>query len=94
MGVPVVSLAGNTAVSRAGSSLLSNTGLSHLVARSEQEYLNTAAGLLGDAKTLGALRSGLRSRLEASPVMDMPRFVVDLEAALRETWNTWCSKHR
>jgi predicted O-linked N-acetylglucosamine transferase (SPINDLY family) len=94
MGVPVVSLAGNTAVSRAGSSLLSNTGLSHLVARSEQDYLNTAAGLLGDAKTLGALRSGLRSRLEASPVMDMPRFVVDLEAALRETWNTWCSKHR
>jgi predicted O-linked N-acetylglucosamine transferase (SPINDLY family) len=94
MGVPVVSLAGDTAVSRAGSSLLSNTGLAHLVARSEEDYLTTAAGLLGDAVTLGVMRGELRNRLEASPVMDMPRFVLGLEAAYRETWRNWCSEHR
>jgi predicted O-linked N-acetylglucosamine transferase (SPINDLY family) len=90
MGVPVVSLAGETAVSRAGSSVLSSAGLPELVARNKADYLTIAAGLLSDAKTPGS-RGELRRRLEASPVMDMPRFVVGLEAAFRQAWRNWCS---
>jgi predicted O-linked N-acetylglucosamine transferase (SPINDLY family) len=90
MGVPVVSLAGRTAVSRAGSTLLSNVGLEHLVARSEGQYLELATGLIRDADGLAELRGGLRGRLESSPVMDAPRFARDLEAAFRTVWRTWC----
>lgn len=90
MGVPVISLAGRTAVSRAGSSLLSNVGLEHLVARSEEGYLDLAAGLIGDPDTLTSMRAGLRPRLEASPIMDAPAFVHDLEKAFREMWRDWC----
>jgi predicted O-linked N-acetylglucosamine transferase (SPINDLY family) len=90
MGVPVVTLAGQTAVSRGGASLLSNVGLPELVARSEDEYVDIAADLIGDADRLASLRAGLREKLESSPVMDAPRFVRGLEAAFREMWRTWC----
>ncbi len=90
MGVPVVSLAGRTAVSRAGSTLLSNVGLEHLVARSAAQYIEIAAGLIGDAGGLAELRRGLRDRLESSPVMDARQFARDFEAALRTVWRTWC----
>jgi predicted O-linked N-acetylglucosamine transferase (SPINDLY family) len=92
MGVPVVSLAGRTAVSRAGLTLLSNVGLEHLVARSEEQYVEIAAGLIRDARGLAALRLELRRRVESSPVMDAPEFARDLEAAFRTAWRAWCER--
>jgi predicted O-linked N-acetylglucosamine transferase (SPINDLY family) len=90
MGVPVVSLAGRTAVSRAGSTLLANVGLEHLVARSEERYVELAAALIRDAAGLTALRRDLRRRIESSPVMAARPFVRDLEAAFRIAWRVWC----
>lgn len=90
MGVPVVSLAGRTAVSRAGSTLLAHAGLAHLVARSEEQYVELAAGLMGDARGLAALRRELRARVEASLVMDTAQFTRDFEAAIRSAWRAWC----
>lgn len=92
MGVPVVSLAGETAVSRAGSSILSNVGLGHWVARSEAQYVDLAAGLMRDSAGLAALRQELRKRLESSPVMNAPDFTRGLEAAFRDMWRTWCTR--
>jgi predicted O-linked N-acetylglucosamine transferase (SPINDLY family) len=92
MGVPVVSLAGRTAVSRAGSTLLSNIGLEHLIARNEEQYIELAAGLIRDASGLAALRRELRKRIESSPVMDAKRFARDLEAAFRNAWHAWCER--
>jgi predicted O-linked N-acetylglucosamine transferase (SPINDLY family) len=92
MGVPVVSLAGRTAVSRAGSTLLSNVGLGHLVARTEDEYVERAAELIRDQGRLAELRRSLRPVLEASPVMNAPQFARDFEAALRDAWRAWCER--
>jgi protein O-GlcNAc transferase len=91
MGVPVVTMTGATAVSRAGSTLLENAGLRECVARSESEYLELAAVLLRDGARLAALRSQLRARLRQSPVMDAASFTRGLEAAYREMWRTWCA---
>jgi predicted O-linked N-acetylglucosamine transferase (SPINDLY family) len=93
MGVPVVSLVGNTAVSRAGSTLLTNAGLEKLVAHSADQYVELAAGLMRDAGGLAALRGQLRERLESSPVMDARQFARDLEAAFVTVWRAWC-EHR
>jgi protein O-GlcNAc transferase len=90
MGVPVVTLAGRTAVSRAGSTILSNIGLERLVARSEAQYIELAAELIHDRNGLAELRRGLRQRLESSPLMDAPQFARDFEAALRKAWRAWC----
>jgi predicted O-linked N-acetylglucosamine transferase (SPINDLY family) len=92
MGVPVVTLTGATAVSRAGSTLLEHAGLSECVARSESAYLEIAANLLRDRARLAALRRDLRARLEQSPVMDAVGFTRGLEAAYREMWRTWCAQ--
>lgn len=92
MGVPVVTLVGRTAVSRAGSSLLSNASLPDLVARTEEQYVDIAAGLVRDAPRLAALRRELRPRLESSPLMDVPRFTRHLEAAFRGMWREWCAE--
>jgi predicted O-linked N-acetylglucosamine transferase (SPINDLY family) len=92
MGVPVVSLAGRTAVSRAGSTLLSHVGLDHLVTRSEEQYVEIAAGLIRDARGLAAVRRELRRRLESSPIMDAPQFASDLEAVFRTAWRAWCER--
>jgi predicted O-linked N-acetylglucosamine transferase (SPINDLY family) len=92
MGVPVVSLAGRTAVSRAGSTLLANVGLERLVARNEEQYVELAAALIRDASALAALRRELRERIESSPVMDAKRFARDLETAFRRVWRVWCER--
>jgi protein O-GlcNAc transferase len=91
MGVPVVSLAGRTAVSRAGSTLLSNIGLERLVATTEEQYVERAAELIRDQGQLAELRRQLRDRLESSPVMNAPQFARDFEAALKDAWRAWCA---
>ena len=90
MGVPVVTLAGRTAVSRAGTTLLCNVGLDDLVARSAEQYVELAAKLIRDTERLAELRRDLRTRLEASPIMDARLFARDFEAALRTGWCAWC----
>jgi protein O-GlcNAc transferase len=92
MGVPVITLVGNTVVGRAGLSQLTNLGLPELIARTPQEYVRIAAGLANDLPRLAELRRTLRPRMEASPLMDAPRFARNIEAAYRQMWRTWCAQ--
>jgi predicted O-linked N-acetylglucosamine transferase (SPINDLY family) len=94
MGVPVVSLAGERTVSRAGLSQLTNLGLPELVAHAEEHYVRIAAGLAHDLPRLAALRASLRPRMEASVLMDAPRFARNIEAAYRSMWQRWCAKRQ
>jgi len=90
MGVPVVSLAGGIPVSRGGLSILSNLGLPELVAQAEGGYVDIATRLAHDLPRLAELRRTLRSRMEASVLMDAPRFARHLEAAYRAMWRHGC----
>ncbi len=92
MGVPVVSLAGQTAMGRAGVSILSNVGLPELVAGDSEQYVAIAAALAQDLPRLSELRATLRDRMQASPLMDAPSFARNIEAAYREMWKRWCVK--
>jgi predicted O-linked N-acetylglucosamine transferase (SPINDLY family) len=90
MGVPVVTLAGRTAVARGGLSILRNLDLPELVAQSEDDYVAIASGLARDLSRLAKLRTTLRPRMEASVLMDAPRFARQIEAAYRSMWRQWC----
>jgi predicted O-linked N-acetylglucosamine transferase (SPINDLY family) len=90
MGVPVVTLVGQTVVGRAGLSQLSNLGLAELAAETPEEYVHLAVELAGDLPRLAELRRTLRGRMEKSPLMDAPRFARGIEAAYREMWRGWC----
>jgi protein O-GlcNAc transferase len=90
MGVPVVSLAGQTAVGRAGLSILSNAGMATLVAHDVEQYVQIATALAADRKNLAALRATLRERLRRSPLMDARRFARNVEAVYSSIWRRWC----
>jgi predicted O-linked N-acetylglucosamine transferase (SPINDLY family) len=92
MGVPVVSLAGQTAVGRGGLSILSNLGLPELVAHDAEQYLRIAVELAQDLPRLSALRAALRDRMRSSSLMDAPRFAGNIDAAYREMWRRWCAQ--
>ncbi len=90
MGVPVVTLVGQTVVGRAGLCFAQNLGVPELAARTPEQFVATAAALAGDLPRLGQLRRELRGRMERSPLMDAPRFVHNLDAAYRWMWRRWC----
>jgi len=90
MGVPTVTLSGKTAVGRGGASLLSNLGLTDLIARTPEQYVQIAIDLANDMPRLTQLRLTLRQRMEQSPLMDAPKFARNIEAAYRQMWRTWC----
>ena len=92
MGVPVVSLAGSTEVSRSGIELLSKVGLAELAVATTEQYVQTAADLALNLARLKELRMSLRQRMAKSPLMDGPGFARDVEAAYREMWRRWCGK--
>jgi predicted O-linked N-acetylglucosamine transferase (SPINDLY family) len=90
MGVPVVTRIGNTVVGRAGFSQLSNLGLTELAGRTDEEFASIAVNLANDLPRLMQLRSTLRQRMTASPLMDAPRFARNMEAIYRRVWRQWC----
>jgi predicted O-linked N-acetylglucosamine transferase (SPINDLY family) len=93
MGVPVVTLRGGHHAGRVGASLLTQIGLSHLIADSIEAYVETAVALAGDPARLTELRLSLRARMAASPLCDAPAFARDIEHAYRTMWQRWCATH-
>jgi protein O-GlcNAc transferase len=89
MGVPTVTLAGDTLLSRQGASLLNAAGLGDWVASSVEDYIDKATALVNDLTKLAALRAGLRERVSASPLFDTRRFARNFEDAL---WGMWQAK--
>jgi predicted O-linked N-acetylglucosamine transferase (SPINDLY family) len=94
MGVPVVTLAGESHMSRVGASLLTAVGLSNLISASTAEYVQTAVALGRDPALRRALRAGMRDRLAASALLDHAGFTRKLEGALRRAWRAWCESSR
>lgn len=86
MGVPVVAIAGDRHAARVGASLLNAVGLDHLVAADVDAFVSICAGLAQETERLSALRSGLRQRVQASPLVDEARFTRDLEHRYVEMW--------
>jgi protein O-GlcNAc transferase len=89
MGVPVITLAGPTHVSRVGASILVGVGLPELVASTPDEYVQKALGLAADPARLGRLRTSMRERLRGSPLLDASGFARSLEKAYLEMWDRW-----
>jgi len=90
MGVPVVSLEGDRHAGRVGVSLLTQTGLTELIAHTADEYTMIAKTLAADTKRLAKYRQTLRDRVTAS-LCNAEVFTHRLEAAYREMWQHWCN---
>jgi protein O-GlcNAc transferase len=86
MGVPTITLAGNSMLSRQGASMLSAARLTGWIALTEADYIARAVAHAGDMGALAALRSRLRAQVLASPLFDSVLFAKRLETALTAMW--------
>jgi predicted O-linked N-acetylglucosamine transferase (SPINDLY family) len=94
MGVPVVSLAGQTFVSRAAGSMLHHVGLGDMAVDTPEAYVACARDLAGDRARLRTLRETLRERVATSPLCDAPAYARSIEGAFRDMWRTWCAARK
>jgi predicted O-linked N-acetylglucosamine transferase (SPINDLY family) len=81
MGVPTVTLAGDTLLARQGESLLTAAGVPEWIARTPDEYIAKAVALASDTARLAAIRARLRERVARSALFDAPRFARELADA-------------
>ena len=82
-GLPMITLIGETFVSRVGASLLHAAGLPELVTTSIEDYEALALKLAATPALLGDIREKLIRQRPAAPLFDMSRTVRHLEQAYR-----------
>lgn len=91
-GVPVVTKAGRTHVSRVSASLLTHAGLGDLVAADDEAYVAIATRLALDHREQGSARATRAARFAASPVCDANAVTAAIEAAYAALWERRCAE--
>ena len=86
VGVPVVTLIGQTFAQRVAASLLEAVELPQWVTHSPAEYEAQVTSLMNDAQAREGLRTHLQAQCAQSPLFDGQRFARDLEALLGRMW--------
>jgi predicted O-linked N-acetylglucosamine transferase (SPINDLY family) len=94
MGVPIITLAGRRGMERSGVTILKNLALEQCIATDSHDYARRAMALAGDLPALAELRSGLRARMKASPIMNAAAFARAIELIYRLQWTNWCDRVR
>lgn len=84
MGVPVVTLPGETFSSRHSLAFLTVAGVEGCIAADPADYVERAVALASDPQRLADLRRSLRPRMAGGPLCDGGRLAAALAAALRE----------
>ena len=90
MGVPVVSLAGNSAFSRNAVGPLTEVKLGDLIGQTPADYVQIAESLARDIGWLRKTRRELRSRLLSSAVGMQESFTRQMEKGFRQMWQLYC----
>jgi len=92
MGVPVLTLRGNCYVSRMTSSLLTQIGLTGLIADSPDDFVRRAVAWDGQTDCLEELRNELRMVCAESPLCNATGYTRELEATYRTMWRNYCAQ--
>ena len=85
MGVPTVTKVGEALYERLSYSILSNSSLQDLCARTDDEFVSIAVQLAGDTPRIQGLRTGLRDRLKESPLGQTEKFAADFYNLMANT---------
>ena len=84
MGVPVVTLVGESFHQRIGYGYLMHCGLKELCTFTPEDYVEKAVALAGDRDKLLAWRHGLRDVMRQSPLCDEERFLFEFQEMLEQ----------
>jgi predicted O-linked N-acetylglucosamine transferase (SPINDLY family) len=86
MGVPMVTLSGNTFVSRMAGSMLHYAGLDELIAQNHADYENLAVALSADPERLARIKAHMLSQRNPGGSFDMSHFTHELERNYEEAY--------
>jgi predicted O-linked N-acetylglucosamine transferase (SPINDLY family) len=87
MGVPTLTLGGDTMIARQGLAMMTLAGLPDWVATSADDFVAKARVWAERLPELATLRAGLRDWLPGTPLFDAARFAPALVDALQEMWH-------
>lgn len=79
MGIPTLTLAGNTLLERQGMVFMSCVGLHDWIADNEDDYVQKAVNHALNLENLSHTRNTLRETMKKSPLVDAARFAKDIE---------------
>jgi predicted O-linked N-acetylglucosamine transferase (SPINDLY family) len=82
MGVPILTLTGDSHRHRLVATVLTHAGYPQFIAETPEQYVRLAQSLAADIPTLANLRQSLRSQLLASRLCDGERFTREFESTL------------
>lgn len=88
MGVPTLTLSGETLLERQGHALLTAAGLSEWICFNKAEYVQKAISFTQALNTLSDNRLLLRQRVKVSPLMNTEKFATNFEKTLFDIWQT------
>jgi protein O-GlcNAc transferase len=86
MGRPVLTLRGDSLISRQSAAILACAGLDEWIARDVDEFVAIAARHAADRQLLSRACASIRAKVAASPITDAAGFTRGLESRLREVW--------
>ena len=91
MGVPVITLAGESMISRQTATMLHCVGLDSFVAENTAHYLEIAVRSAKERDRLAEIRAGLRRAVQSSALANARLFTRSFEQCLRTVWRRWCA---
>ena len=83
MGVPVLTVAGDSYVSRQGAGILTHAGISEFIADNPEHLIELAKTWATNKEWLADIRKGLRAQVAKSAIADGRTYVQSLEKGLR-----------
>ena len=92
MGVPVLTLVGNSMMGRIAGSAMTRLGYSEFVTASPEAYVSCAKDMALDLQNLSKIRSGLR-KSAAKSIFNAQLHVCELENACRDIWVNYCKNN-
>lgn len=87
MGIPTLTMSGNTIIARQTASLLKELKLFEWITENKEEYIQKAISLSQETDKINDIRSTLRQKLLESFICDTKNFSLDFEELLEEMWS-------
>ena len=87
MGLPVITLQGNSFASRVASSILSSINMPELITTKIDEYENLAIKLGNDKSYLNEIKNKIKTNINKNPLFNSVKFTKDLENIYKKLLN-------
>jgi predicted O-linked N-acetylglucosamine transferase (SPINDLY family) len=89
MGLPVLTLKGNSYPSRMAASIVNAVNMPELITTTQDEYESLAIELAADPEKLKIIKDKLLRNLSTAPLYDTPLFTRNLESAYKAMYDKY-----